>query len=379
MTSSCPNPQRCGSCRWSGLPYSEQLARKLGGVNAALRQAGLKYECREIVPSPQQSHYRNQMDFAIDFKGRVGLREYQHWDRVIDNHTCFLADGQIETLFPIVRNWVQNSGLSYHDRKRHRGLLRTATLQSSTLQQTMVSILTAPPENENEKQKLIEQLQSLGEQLPKTTVAWIEIDDQYDRNRGDKLEIISGQGFIEEKIGDLTFHISPNAFFQNNPGSAAYLLQTVRELAGKLHNKTVLDLYCGSGFFALDLANPQNQTKKVIGVESVDQAIADAEKNAQQNDRQIEWFNTNTEDLSWSQFEPEVVILDPPRIGLQPSVIEEIEQAAPARIVYVSCNYEKFVEEMQTLKNMYRISKMRAIDMFPQTPHVELVTLLTKK
>jgi 23S rRNA (uracil1939-C5)-methyltransferase len=361
------------------MSYTEQLGHKLGGINAALKKAGFRQECLQIVPSPKQSHYRNQMDFTIDYRGRVGLREYQSWDHVMDNHMCFLADEQIEQLFPVVRSWVQSCGLSYHDRKSHRGLLRTATLQSSTLGQTMVSILTAPPEDEVEKSALISQLQELGKLLPTSTIAWIVVNDQYDHNRGDSLEIIAGQGFIEEKIGDLTFQISPNAFFQNNSEAAQYLLQTVREFAGKIYDRTVLDLYCGSGFFALDFANPQDHARKVIGVESVDQAIVDAKRNEVLNDRKVEWHNTNTEDIAWSEFQPDVVILDPPRVGLQPQVIAEIMEAAPARIVYVSCNYEKFIEEMTALQTLYRISKMRAIDMFPQTPHVELVTQLTHK
>ncbi len=379
MPSECPNPQRCGSCRWSNMTYPEQLSRKLGGLNAALKQAKFRFECLQIVPSPKQSHYRNQMDYTIDYRGRVGLREFQSWDHVIDNHQCFLADEHIENVFPVVREWVQTSGLSYHDRKRHRGLLKTATIQSSTLGQTMVSLLTAPPENDQEKEELFTQLKQLGSLLPQSTIAWIQVDDQYDHNRGNSLEIITGQGYLDETIADIKFKISPNAFFQNNTGAAAYLLQTVREFAGKIHDKTVLDLYCGSGFFALEFAKPAHHAKRVIGVESVDQAILDAKRNAQINDCQVEWFNASTEDLSWSQFEPDVVILDPPRLGLQPQVIEEIMEAAPPKIVYVSCNYEKFIEEMRALQTIYRITKMRAIDMFPQTPHVEVVTLLTRK
>jgi 23S rRNA (uracil1939-C5)-methyltransferase len=189
--------------------------------------------------------------------------------------------------------------------------------------------------------------------------------------------VISGNGSIEEQIDGVCYRISPNAFFQTNSFAAPLLLKTVRELAGDLKNKTLLDLYCGTGFFAVALAGNAKQT---IGVELNAEAIRDARINAELNHAERTIFHdAATESFDWKSLGADVVILDPPRSGMHDRALADILTVLPERIVYVSCNYKNFAREMVQIKEHYEVREMRAIDQFPHTPHVELVTLLVRK
>jgi len=336
----------------------------------------LDFTCTEILPSPKTEHYRNRMDFVIDFEGRVGMRQKGKWWKVIDGHHCFLADTQIENLFVAIKAWTADSGLTFFDRKAHQGLLRYAVVRSSTLGQTMINIVTSAPTDEIEEQATRAALVALSNNCNATTIIWSVNSTITDVSFGDKMETMSGPGFIEESIGGFTFRITPNAFFQTNPHAAALLQSTVTEFAGDLTNQTLLDLYCGSGFFGVSLAAKTNRT---IGVELVPEAIADAKINATLNGVTAEWHDAKTESFNWKDLGADTVILDPPRSGMHDKALADVISAAPATIVYVSCNYKNFAREMVQLQDYYKVSAMRAVDMFPHTPHVELVTKLERK
>lgn len=376
MTSSCPDKERCGSCAWSHIPYEKQLQQKRSDINGSFKLKKLEERVLEIVPSPKMEHYRNRMDFVIDFEGRVGMREKGKWWKVIDNHTCFLGMERIEELFHLVRDWSQTAGLSFYDRKANVGLLRYAVIRATTMRDAMIILVTSKPEGD-ETTRLQEALRDLSSRLPAPISVIHSINETIsDVSFGTKLETISGTGFIEEHVNGLRFRITPNAFFQTNPYGAPILLDTVREFAGDLSNKTLLDLYCGSGFFAIGMAQ---MTKKTIGVELVPEAIIDARVNAELNGVEVEFHEAKTEDFDWGQYEADVVILDPPRSGMHDKALDDVLRIKPETIVYVSCNYKNFARELVKLKDVYDVKAMRAIDMFPHTPHVELVTLLIRR
>ena len=248
----CPNKKVCGSCSWSHIPYEKQLQQKLSDINGSFKIKGLDLEVDEILASPKQEHYRNRMDFVINFEGLVGLREKGKWWRVIDNHPCFLGDEKIEELFFKIRDWAQTSELDYFDRKAHTGLLRYAVIRATTLGETMITIVTSTTDNE----ALVEsELQKLNEQTNPTTLIWSINHTITDVSFGDELRTISGPGYIEEQVRGLQYRITPNAFFQTNSRGAALLLETVTDYTGDLSDKTLLDLYCGSGFFSVALAD----------------------------------------------------------------------------------------------------------------------------
>ncbi len=368
----CPNPERCGSCGWSHIPYEKQLQQKLSDINGSFAIKKLPYTVDEIMRSPMTSHYRNRMDFVIDFQGNVGLREKGKWWRVIDDHPCFLGDERINELFTVVRAWAKAAGISYFDRKSHVGLLRYAVIRCSSIGETMITIVTSAPNDE----PLEAALRDLADITKATTVVWAINHTITDVSFGDEMRVIAGEGVIHEKIGDTTYRISPNAFFQTNSFAAPLLLDTVREYAGDLSSKTVLDLYCGTGFFSVALAPG---AKKMIGVEMVPEAIVDATKNAELNTVTVEFHDAKAEMFDWMKIGADVVILDPPRSGMHDKALADIIAAKPQRIVYVSCNYKNFACEMVQLQHLYDVAAMRAVDMFPHTPHVELVTALVRK
>ncbi|MFA5945491.1 MAG: 23S rRNA (uracil(1939)-C(5))-methyltransferase RlmD [Patescibacteria group bacterium] len=375
----CPNPERCGSCGWSHIPYEKQLKQKLSDINGSFAIKKLDLHVDEILASPITHHYRNRMDFVIDWQGNVGLREKGKWWSVIDNHPCFIADQKIEDHFFLARQWAKTCGLSFYDRKANVGFLRYAVIRSTSLGETMVIIVTSAPKDADEEASAKKALESLAGSSKPTTLVWSINHTISDVSFGDELRVISGPGVIEETIAGYHYKISPNAFFQTNPKGAEMLLDTVREFAtttpGPASDTTLLDLYCGTGFFAVALAP---SFKRTIGVEMVPEAIKDARVNAELNGATVEFHDAKTEDFDWKSLGAEVVILDPPRGGMVDKALQDVIKARPTTIVYVSCNYKNFAREMVILQAYYSVEAIRAIDMFPHTPHVELVIKLVR-
>lgn len=372
----CPLPERCGSCGWSHIPYQKQLEQKLSDINGSLKLKKLDERVTDILPAPRTEHYRNRMDFVIDFQGNVGLREKGKWWRVIDGHPCFISDEKIEEHFHTVREWAKTAGLTFFDRKAHTGLLRYAVIRATTSGESMITIVTSAPVDNAEKTTLITALNDLAAKANPTTLLWSRNDTVSDVSHDGVISIITGPGTIEENIGGTRYRISPNAFFQTNSRGAELLLGTVQEFAGDLTNKTLLDLYCGTGFFAVALGK---NAKRTIGVEFVDDAIVDAKANAALNNVTAEFHSAKTEDFDWAAYNADVVILDPPRAGLHDQALQDVLRIAPQSIVYVSCNYKSFARELTFLKEKYDVTQLRAVDMFPHTPHVELVAKLERK
>jgi 23S rRNA (uracil-5-)-methyltransferase RumA len=237
----------------------------------------------------------------------------------------------------------------------------------------MVTIVTSTPTNPDDAATCRSTLTHLAELTKPTTLIWAQNSTITDVSFGDTLEVIDGPGCITETINENQYRISPQAFFQTNSRGAGLLLNTVEEFCGDLSQKTLLDLYCGTGFFSVALGNKASQT---IGVELSKDAIEDARINASLNNSRSTFHDARTEDFDWMKLGADIVILDPPRSGMHDKTLADILRAKPPVIVYVSCNPKNFAREMVFLQKAYRVKKMRAIDMFPHTPHVEVVTKL---
>jgi 23S rRNA (uracil-5-)-methyltransferase RumA len=394
MTSKCPNKEKCGSCTWSDVPYKEQLANKLSEINKELADNSIEHECKKIIPSPKIEHYRNRMDFVINFEGKFGLREKGKWWRVIDDHKCFLSHEKIEKAFDDIYNWIQTTELSFYDRKSYLGILRYAVIRSTKKGETMVSIITSSPDDKFNEKKIITQLNKLNGSANIDNLLWLTNPTKSDISFGDLTETLKGNPFIVEEILGNKYKISPNAFFQTNPYVAEKLLETVLNYSQKFEpNKNFLDLYCGSGFFTIPLSA---RFKNTYGIELSEEAISDAAGNKKQNNsnaifKAIEaegnkkQNNSNAifkaieaEDLTWKELEFDHVLVDPPRSGLHKDVLQELLNKHPKNIIYVSCNYKKFVQEYKQLSEKYIIKVSTAVDMFPHTPHVEYVALLER-
>lgn len=372
----CPNKELCGSCSWSHLPYEKQLEQKLGDINGSFKMKDLDLRIERILPSPKTEHYRNRMDFVINFEGLVGLRQKGKWWRTIDNHTCMISDERIERLFSVVRDWVASSGLSFFDRKAVTGLLRYAVIRSTSTGETMVNIVTSVPANDIEATKAERQLRSLADMCKATTLLWSVNDTKSDVSHGGDVRIIDGPGYIEEMVNGCTYRITPNAFFQTNLYGAPVLHETVVDLALKTGAKKACDLFCGSGFFSIPLAKSGFQ---VYGAEMVEDAIRDAKVNAELNDVDVEFEAAKIEDLDWTSRGSELIIVDPPRAGVHDKVLADLIGKPVEHLIYISCNYKSFAREFAQLQEAYEVHDILAIDMFPHTPHVELVSYLIKK
>jgi 23S rRNA (uracil1939-C5)-methyltransferase len=376
MSDQCPNKKECGSCEWSEIPYSEQLKKKLSAINECFQDNGFDYKVIKIEASPEISHYRNRMDFVIDYQGNFGLRQKGKWWKVIDNHTCFISDKRIEDAFHICYKWLKESGLSFRDRKTYEGLLSYIVLRCTKAGGLMVNVVTGTDYRESEIELIKEKLEKLSKVAGASTLLWSVNRTKSDVSFGDEISIIHGSGYIEETINGCKYRLTPNSFFQTNSAAAAVLQNKVLEFAKKTNAQNILDLYCGSGFFTIPLSRIAGN---ITGVEVVEESVETARVNAEVNNSCAKFICSKSEDMNRTEIPVELTILDPPRAGLHPEVLETLLSQKPKNIIYVSCNYRKFIEEMKRLSTVYKISSCVAVDMFPQTHHVELVTLLTKK
>jgi len=374
MINLCPNKQVCGSCSWSDISYPDQLEKKLNSINESLSSAGFGAVCENIEPSPKTSHYRNRMDFSIDYRGNIGLKEKGKWWKVIDNHTCFIGDEKIEELFHKCRDWIKTSGFSYCDRKTQKGLLEALVIRHTTTGESMINIVTGPDFVETNEPIIKDKLLELSSFVKSTTLIWSVNHSIADVSFGDEMKIVSGEGFIEEQVNGIKYKITPNSFFQTNSYAARVLQDTVLDFAGISKAKKALDLYCGSGFFTLPLSK---MFQEIRGIEIALEAVEIARENARANNLYAEFSCGKTEDYDWENLKPNLVVVDPPRSGLHPNVIKTLLDKKPSRVIYVSCNYQRFSEEMLKFSGSYKLTKVVAVDMFPHTPHVELVSLLT--
>ena len=376
--SPCPNKEKCGSCSWSHIPYPAQLQQKLSDINGSFKKNNLLYKCDTIHPAPVTEHYRNRMDFAINYKGLVGLREKGKWWSIIDDHHCFISDKRIEELFSVSREWTKLAKLSFFDRKAHVGLLRYALIRVATTGESLLNIITSKPKDETEELQIKEQLSvlySMTNSNP-TSLVWGIVHSVSDVSRGDENIAIAGDPWITEKINNYNYRINPTDFFQTNSRAAELLQTKVMDFVKETTPNICLDLYCGSGFFTIPLADI---VPKPIGVELVPEAIETAKINAQLNKKNVEFFTSKTEEYNWTTLNPDTIIIDPPRAGLHDKVISDIKKNPPQNIVYVSCNYKALARELGILHDLYDVQKIEAIDMFPHTPHVEVVSLLSRK
>lgn len=373
-TSPCPNKIQCGSCELSAIPYKDQLNKKLLNINLALSEHSVI--CTNIIPSPVTQHYRNKMDYPIDFMRKMGLREKGKWWKVIDGHTCFLADKEIERLFFATRDWVKSTPLSCWDRRAFVGLLRYAVMRVTSIGESLLTIVTSRPADDVEKDLIILELKKLSDVSKPTTLVWSVNSSTSDISIGEELTSVVGSGTIIEDINGLKFTLSSNSFFQTNTYTAKLLQTEVLKMAKDSGAQNTLDLYCGSGFFALSLAK---NGINCSGIDIVPEAISNAADNARLNNLNVNFVAEKAEDLSWTRSSYDLIIVDPTRAGLHTKVLQALLDNQPKNLIYVSCNYKQFAAELPKLQTKYQVKQTMALDQFPHTPHVELISHLVLK
>ena len=387
----------CGGCKWQQLPYDRQLHYKQQQVVDAFRHiAGVEIpESLPILPSEKTTLYRNKLEYTfsnhrwllenedseehpLSHTNAVGLHVPGRFDKVVDIHQCHLQEEPTNEIRNLLRDEALSRNLTFYDHRTNEGFLRNLIIRTSTLGEVM-AILSV----QYDDPALYELLKSVRSHFPDLTSLMYTINPKKNETLYDQdILLFSGRDHILEKLEDLTFKIGPKSFFQTNSTQALRLYQVTRDFAALKGDEVLYDLYTGTGTIANFMAP---QAGKVIGIESVPEAIEDARINAEIN--QIEntrFFAGDMKEIFTDQFirengVPDIIITDPPRAGMHGKVVEQILRIAPGRIVYVSCNPATQARDMELLGSTYTVRKIQPVDMFPHTHHVENIALLEKK
>ena len=401
----------CGGCKWQNLPYEEQLKFKQQQVYDQLHRIGKVElpEFRPILGSVKTQEYRNKLDFGCANKRwltseqlkdetlvkdtpAIGFHITGAFDKILPIEKCWLMDDLQNQIRNEVRDYAVEHGLSFFDLRQQVGLLRDVIIRNSASGEWMVIFqFCLPPTPSNERgswddengQKAFALMQHIADKFPQIT-SLMYLDNQKCNDTIGDQEILTfkGEDHIFELMEDLKFKVGPKSFYQTNTEQAYHLYSVAREFANLSGNELVYDLYTGTGTIANFVAK---KAKKVIGIEYVPEAIEDAKINSQVNGIENTLFYAGdmkdilTDDFIAEHGRPDVIITDPPRAGMHPDVVKTILNAAPERIVYVSCNPATQARDLQLLDVQYEVSAVQPVDMFPHTPHVENVVLLTKK
>ena len=388
----------CGGCKWQILPYAQQLKYKQQQVADQLSRIG-HLELPEIMPilgSEKTRYYRNKLEFtfsnrrwilpeedidALSETDRLGLGFHisNFFDKVLDIKECHLQPEPSNAIRMFIREYAVEKGLSFFDLREQTGFLRNMIIRTSSTGETMLIVVFAY----DDKEKRTALLEAVGKRFKEITSLHYVINGKRNDSIAD-LECVryAGEECIYERMENLKFRIGPKSFYQTNSEQAYRLYSTVREFAGLKGDEIVYDLYTGTGTIALFLSG---KAKKVIGIEYVKEAIEDARINARDNGVENCFFYTGdmkdmlTEEFIGQNGRPDLTVLDPPRAGIHPDVAKVLIEAAPRKIVYVSCNPATQARDLALLSEKYRITQVQPVDMFPHTHHVENVVALEWK
>lgn len=385
----------CGGCKWQNMKYSQQLYYKQNEVKNHLQRIG-KVELPEfenILGSEKQFFYRNKMEFSfsnsrwltekeidstedLGNRNALGFHIPKMWDKILDINKCHLQEDPSNAIRNELRAFANEHNLAFFNPREHSGLLRTLMIRTASTGEIMVLIQFF--ENDKVNRELV--LDHLYEKFPQiTSLQYVVNSKQNDTIYDQNIKLYKGRDYILEEMEGLKFSINAKSFYQTNSDQAYELYKITRDFAGLSGDETVYDLYTGTGTIAQFVSK---KAKKVIGVESVPEAILDAKANAERNNiTNCEFFVGDMKVVFNEAFiaqhgKPDVIITDPPRDGMHKDVIEQILKIAPEKVVYVSCNSATQARDLALMDEKYKVTRVRPVDMFPQTHHVENVVLL---
>ena len=384
----------CGGCKWQPLPYAMQLEAKRRQVYDQLVRIG-HLQVPEILPtlgSERTVFYRNKLEFtasdrrwilpeedpeSLDEKQRCGLGFHvgKFFDKVLDLEQCFLQPEPSNAIRLFVKRYALDHGIPFYDIRANKGVFRTVFIRTTEAGGTMAILCFAcdfPLRSAF--------LDALAAEFPQITSLYYVINTKLNDSIADQECILyKGEDSICESMEGLKFRIGPKSFYQTNTLQAYELYKVAREFAGLTGSETVYDLYTGTGTIAQFVSG---RASRVIGIEYVPEAIEDAKRNAAANGiGNCEFFAGDMKDILTADFiaehgRPDVMIVDPPRAGMHPDVVKVILEAAPERIVYVSCNPASQARDLAMMADRYSIAAVQPVDMFPHTQHVENVCKL---
>ena len=403
----CASFGTCGGCKWQHLPYEEQLKHKRQQVVDALERIA-KIELPEIQPtlgSRQEWGYRNKMEYTFsdkkwrswndiksgreftDSSNALGFHIPGAFDKVLHIERCHLQSELGDEIRNFIYDFAEGKGYSFYNIKENHGLLRTLMIRIASTGQTMVCLTFG----EDDPDKIQEMMTAIKERFPQLTSLLYVINLKLNDSISDQeIHRFHGPEYIEEEMEGLKFRVNAKSFYQTNSLQAYELYKTARRFAGlepANENDTrekplVYDLYTGTGTIANFVAR---QARQVVGIEYVEEAIADAKLNAKVNGLENTLFYAgDMKDILTDSFikkhgKPDVMIVDPPRAGMHEDVVKVILNAEPGVIVYVSCNPATQARDLALLDSKYRVTDVQPVDMFPHTHHVENVVRLELK
>ena len=394
----CEHFGTCGGCKWQNMNYNAQLKFKEKEVLNNLERIGNisinKY--KNIIGSTKSYFYRNKMEFTfsnkrwltkkeiasnikIEEKNACGFHVPGMFDKVIDLNNCYLQKDPSNKIRLSINTFARKNNLSFFDIRKQKGFLRNLIIRTSTTNDLMV-IVQFFEKNITKINLLMEYIKTSFTEITSLlyTINQKANNTIYDQ----KIICYHGKNYIQEKIDHLIFNIGPKTFFQTNSEQAALLYSKTKELAKIKKNDIIYDLYTGTGTIAQYVAS---SAKKVVGIDSVKEGIDAAYVNAKQNNiNNCIFYTGDMKDIFSENFIeengfPDIIITDPPRDGMHKKVIDQILKIKAKKIVYVSCNSATQARDIYLLKELYKITNIQPIDMFPQTHHVENIVVLEIK
>jgi 23S rRNA (uracil1939-C5)-methyltransferase len=386
----------CGGCKWQHINYKTQLFYKEKQVKDSLeRIAKVDFPSLEpIIPSQKTTYYRNKLEYTFSNKrwltteeltaeiedhDALGFHVPGRFDKIVDVKHCHLQQDPSNEIRLAIRKYAKENNLEFFQMREQKGFLRNLIIRTSNIGEVMV-IVQFFRNDEKEVQDLMNHLK---EKFSFITSLYYVINTKGNETFHDlELILFNGKSFITESMEGLLFQVGPKSFYQTNSDQAYELYKVARNFAGLTGTEVVYDLYTGTGTIANFVAK---KAKKVIGIEFEPMAIEDAKKNSETNNiSNTVFFAGDMKDILTDAFvsvhqKPDVIITDPPRVGMHADVIATLLRIAPAKIVYVSCNPATQARDIALLSEKYNVTKVQAVDMFPHTHHVECVCLLELK
>lgn len=393
----CEHFGTCGGCKWQNLSYQTQLEFKQKYVFDAFTRIG-KLDFPELLPimgNKEDYYYRNKLEFSFsnkkwltkeqmesgetfENKNALGFHIPGMFDKILNINTCHLQAEPSNSIRNEVKEYAFKNKLSFFDIRNRSGFLRTLLIRTTSIGETMVVVSVC----DWLEKELFELLAFIKDKFPQITcLQYVHNNKGNDTFFGLDIKTYSGRDFILEEMEGLKFKISAKSFYQTNSDQAYQLYKITRDFASLSGHEVVYDLYTGTGTIANFIAK---QVKKVIGIEYVEDAIKDAIENSKSNGiTNTEFFAGDMKDVLNDAFiashgQPDVIITDPPRAGMEEKVVSVILNALPPKVVYVSCNPSTQARDLALMQHKYRVVKTQPVDMFPQTAHVENVVLLER-
>ena len=391
IKSACPHFQDCGGCNYQNLPYEKQLELKASQVKALLDPVCESYEFEGIKASPCQFGYRNKMEFSFgdEYKDgplALGMHKRGSFYDIVTVKDCQIVDEDFRKILEAVLEFYQQQGAKYYHKLSHQGYLRHLLVRKAVkTEEILIDLVTTTQtefcggEETDQLTELSALLQSLNMKGKIAGILHTQNDSLADVVQNDHTDILSGQDYFFEELLGLKFRISPFSFFQTNSLGAEVLYDTARSYVGETKDKTIFDLYSGTGTIAQMLAPV---AKHVIGIEIVEEAVEAAKENAKLNGLDNCTFIAGDvlKAIDLVEEKPDFIVLDPPRDGIHPKALEKIIHFGVEQMVYISCKPTSLARDLEILQaHGYMPEKVCCVDMFPGTVHVETVVLLSHK